>query len=166
MSDLLAATGWIGEHPVTGADVAHLLLYPATDTDPDSPAKIAAIAALVGAMDAYQQGQPPALSDVEIDLSGTLLVGGEVAPLPVLTGQWRAAARGVDRTTGPILFAELAPEHSPAPIPQPQRPAERRIRTPAPPQAGRTTKEAPVRDLRRTRTSNERRLTPTTKERS
>lgn len=88
MSDLLAATGWIGEHPVTGADVAHLLLYPATDTDPDSPAKIAAIAALVGAMDAYQQGQPPALSDVEIDLSGTLLVGGEVAPLPVLTGQW------------------------------------------------------------------------------
>ena len=26
MSDLLAATGWIGEHPMTGADVAHLLV--------------------------------------------------------------------------------------------------------------------------------------------
>lgn len=49
MSDLLAATGWIGEHPQTGADVAHLLLYPATGIEQDTPAKIATLARLIAA---------------------------------------------------------------------------------------------------------------------
>lgn len=31
MSDLLAATGWIGEHPMTGADVAHQASSAAVD---------------------------------------------------------------------------------------------------------------------------------------
>ena len=92
VSDLLAATGWIGEHPSTGEDVAHLLLHPATDLDPGSPAKIAALAAMVGAMDAHSLGFPPAM-DAEVDTRGVLRFGGQIVPLPAdLDGGWTAAA--------------------------------------------------------------------------
>ena len=47
MSDLLAATGWIGEHPMTGADVAHR----ATMLDSGGAAEIAAIARAWGLVD-------------------------------------------------------------------------------------------------------------------
>lgn len=92
MSDLLAATGWIGEHPATGADVAHLLLYPATDLDPDTAVKVAAIAALVGAMDAHTMDEPPPI-DAEVDVRGLLRFGGQIVPLPEdAAGEWSAAA--------------------------------------------------------------------------
>jgi len=61
MSDLLAVTGWIGERPVTGADIAHLLLYPATDLDPTSPTK-------VGGHEAFQRLELPNLGTVSLQV--------------------------------------------------------------------------------------------------
>ena len=113
MSDLLAATGWIGEHPVTGADVAHLLLYPATDLDPDSPSKLTALALVVGAVPAGAAGALPVI-DAEVDVRGLLRFGGQIVSLPDDPGgEWSAAAIAqgfvvVTITTEPLAAPGLA----------------------------------------------------------
>lgn len=92
MSDILALAVWIGEHPRTGADVAHVLLYPATDLDPEGPAKVTALALLVGAVDANRATEMPTL-DAEVDVRGIFRYGGEIKPLPNdPADEWSAAA--------------------------------------------------------------------------
>lgn len=94
MSDLLAATGWIGEHPQTGADVAHLLLYPATGIEQDTAAKIATLARLVGAVDAFVATGRLARLDAEVDARrGILRVFQETVALPDgWLGEWAQIA--------------------------------------------------------------------------
>ena len=72
MSDLLAGTGWIGEHPVDGSDVAHLLLYPATAFDPDTAVKVAALAVVWGMVDATA-GEPVPTPDLWVDADARVL---------------------------------------------------------------------------------------------
>lgn len=91
MSDLLAATGWIGEHPRTGADVAHLLIYPATDLDPQSAAKLAILADTLGLRSARTSGDPP-LIEGGLDLDrGRLTAAGLDMAVPPLNDEWAAA---------------------------------------------------------------------------
>lgn len=93
MSDLLAATGWVGEHPRTGADVAHLLLYPATDLDTDTGGKIASLAALWALTDATSTGMETSELRVSLDPAVVLLPGHAAVQLPPLNTDWLAAAK-------------------------------------------------------------------------
>lgn len=95
MSDLLAATGWIGEHPATGADMAHLLLYPATDLDQGSSAKVARLADVLG-LQALTVQAPPRMTRLTVDWRAGQITnhGRPVVPaLPPLTPPWVTAAR-------------------------------------------------------------------------
>lgn len=95
MADLLAATGWIGEHPDTGADVAHLLLYPATDLDPGAPAKIQALADALGFIRLDAPARPPRTKLTVDWRHEQLQLGDEVLieRLPHLTPDWITSAR-------------------------------------------------------------------------
>lgn len=93
MSDLLACTGWVGEHPRNGSDVAHILAYPATDFDPDLAPKIRALAAVWELHEAFTgiMEHSPVLR-VDLD-RGVLEVPGQEMVLPPLRDEWIAAAR-------------------------------------------------------------------------
>lgn len=89
MSDLLALTGWIGEHPRTGADVAHLLAFPATGFDVHSHDKMAALAEVwgLGGMD-----ETP-MADVSVTLDPARLhTSGGDWDIPA-EPEWETAAR-------------------------------------------------------------------------
>lgn len=92
MSDLLALAGWIGEHPVDGSDVANLLVFPATDLDPQSAPKISLIAQLWGMAPALEARGLPFL-DVTVDLRAEVVrAAGEAYPMPAVPPAWVAAA--------------------------------------------------------------------------
>ena len=92
MSDLLAFTGWIGEHPATGSDVAHLFGYPATAEDPDTATKLQITAQLWGLADASAGIMTQA--DLTVHLGRqTLTVPGGWTDLPALTPDWTQAAQ-------------------------------------------------------------------------
>lgn len=111
MSDLLALTGWIGEHPRTGADVAHLLLYAATDLDPASSAKMGSLAVDILGMSRTQMNTTNATINPTI---GRLLLPGQELPLPGLwQGEWATAATAqgfviVSVTDQPLTAPTLA----------------------------------------------------------
>lgn len=108
MSDLLAATGWVGEHPRTGADVAHLLLYPATDLDTDTGGKIASLASLWGLTDATSTGMETSELQVSLEPAVVVLPGQDAVPLPPLNAEWRAAARSQGFVVASLTSTPLA----------------------------------------------------------
>lgn len=91
MSDLLAATGWIGEHPADGTDVAHLLLYPATDFDTLSGPKIQVLASVFEMVDATV-GAPGRSTTVSLDATTRLAhLPGLVLAVEASVEWWAAA---------------------------------------------------------------------------
>ena len=83
MSDLLAITGWIGEHPSTGGDVAHLLVYAATDYDTETPEMIETLAELLGAADVRGPRAALPILEAVVNLDqGTLDLGNGSLSLP------------------------------------------------------------------------------------
>lgn len=91
MSDLLAATGWIGEHPADGTDVAHLLLYPATDFDALTGAKIKELASMYEMVDATV-GEPGRSTTVSLDATIQLAhLAGLELPVEAPADWWVAA---------------------------------------------------------------------------
>lgn len=93
-SDMLVATGWLNDHPSSGGDLAHLLLYPTTDFDPDTRQKVGVLATkwrmvpLAGPNMSY--------TDVQVDLpTNQLVLFGQPLfnPMNNLTPEWKAAAR-------------------------------------------------------------------------
>lgn len=52
----LGVSAWTGEHPVDGSDVAHIMLYPATDTDATRMPQVASVLGL-------RRGQPEMVGD-------------------------------------------------------------------------------------------------------
>ena len=91
MSDLLAFTGWVGEHPRDGSDVAHLLLYPATSFDPDSAAKVSALSVVLGMVDATAD-EPSVTADVWVDLASRVLHQPGMSTVFDAPAEWWAAA--------------------------------------------------------------------------
>lgn len=96
MSDLLGMTGWVGQHPVTGDDVAHLLLYPATGLGETTDRIMALTAEEWGLADAMRATALPT-TPLGIDLHRREIAipdGGGSLPLPPLNEEWIAAATG------------------------------------------------------------------------
>lgn len=91
----LALTGWIGEHPATGADVAHLLLYPLGHGVADKMRTLADVLGLRPADAGPMTTSTAAYLTVDDDgphaqirtADGALLVERPVTP------EWAAAAR-------------------------------------------------------------------------
>ncbi len=92
MSDLLAATGWIGEHPMTGADVAHLLVHRATMLDSGGAAEIAAIARAWGLVDVTGLVEMPQ-TGLTVDLARHVLIAPGIEARFDGRAGWDRAAR-------------------------------------------------------------------------
>ena len=88
MSDLLAATGWIGEHPMTGADVAHR----ATMLDSGGAAEIAAIARAWGLVDVTGLVEMPQ-TGLTVDLARHVLIAPGIEARFDGRAGWDRAAR-------------------------------------------------------------------------
>lgn len=92
---LIAMTGWIGEHPGDGGDVAHLLVYP---TGHSAAASMRAAADMFGLRDALDPplAQPgPDVAALAIRDDGWVSLyahGQQVAERPV-TAEWAEVAR-------------------------------------------------------------------------
>jgi hypothetical protein len=112
VSDQLALTGWIGEHPRTRQDVAYLFLYPATGLDQDSPEKMRLLGHGLGLRPA-DAGQPPRVAGITVLIHDrTLELPGLRLPLPT-SPEWITAARiqgwaVLTLTTQPLSAPDLS----------------------------------------------------------
>ncbi|MCI2421108.1 hypothetical protein MOQ72_27060 [Saccharopolyspora sp. K220] len=89
-------SGWIGEHPVTGQDVAHLLLAPATGAITELMPLLADALGLQPIAGAPAQVDP-AIAHVALEGQSTVRVlygtGGEL--VRPITPEWASAALGL-----------------------------------------------------------------------
>lgn len=92
----IAVTGWIGEHPRDGSDVAHLLIYP---TGHGAAAGMRAAAAMLGLVPADTAGDPPTVHADQASLSLTgegwlqVHVGDSLVAERPITPDWATATR-------------------------------------------------------------------------
>jgi hypothetical protein len=98
----LALTGWIGEHPATGADVAHLLLYPLGHGVAAKMRAVAELLDLRGALAGPVHTSTAAYLTVDDDGPHAQIRTADTALLierPV-TAEWAVAAR----TAGQVML--------------------------------------------------------------
>lgn len=90
----VALTGWIGDHPADGSDVAHLLLYPVGPGTAEGMELLAETLGLVRSDGPRMVEVPPELAAVQVRGPwASLVIGGESLPaIPVYAGWRRAAA--------------------------------------------------------------------------
>ncbi|HEY0638373.1 MAG TPA: DUF5949 family protein [Pseudonocardiaceae bacterium] len=91
----LGMTGWIGEHPGDGGDLAYLLLYPAGHGGRRVAEKMTAAAGLYGLRPGAPAPVPAEVADVTVAEGWAHVRSGgtAVAGIPV-TADWTAAATG------------------------------------------------------------------------